>query len=251
MDFELVHGLALKKIKNFKEKPLNYFMKAIMGGIYLSVAMILSVSLGATLLPLNAQAASIGFSMLFGIAFIMIVFLNGELFTGNVFVTSFALFNKTAKAKDVTLLLALNYLGNFVGTLFIGYIYIKSGSQHELVHAFLTKVSTAKLAYGMDQVFIKSILCNLIVCIAAYVSIKAKDEVAKIILMLIIVMAFVLPGFDHSIANMGFFAMDIFSSQTLSNLPAIMANIGVATVGNIIGGLVVYGLPMFYILKEN
>ncbi len=249
MDFELVHNLALKKLKNFKNNPFQYFIKAIMGGVYLEIAMILSVSLGATLANINPTVSSIGFAGLFGIAFVMIVFLNGELFTGNVFVTSFALFHKTEKAQNVVSLLALNYLGNLIGASFIAYLYIKSGTQSDLVTPFITKVTLTKLHYGLNQVFIKSILCNLIVCVAAYVSIKVQDETARIIMMIIVVMAFVLPGFDHSIANIGLFAMNLFSLEVQS-FSAMAANVGIATLGNILGGGLVYALPIYFITKD-
>lgn len=36
---------------------------------------------------------------------------------------------------------------------------------------------------------------------------KLKEEMAKTFIMMIIVMTFVLPGFEHSIANMGTFSM--------------------------------------------
>ena len=53
------------------------------------------------------------------------------------------------------------------------------------------------------RTFIKGILCNFIVCAAAFVGMKLKEETAKTFIMMIIVMTFVLPGFEHSIANYG------------------------------------------------
>lgn len=46
------------------------------------------------------------------------------------------------------------------------------------------------------ELFIKGILCNFIVCAAAFVGMKLKEEMAKTFIMMIIVMTFVLPGFD-------------------------------------------------------
>ena len=77
-----------------------------------------------------------------------------------------------------------------------------------------------------------------------------KTESGKLIMMFFCVFAFIIAGFEHSVANMGVFSIAYFS---LGGIPIMLAlrNLLWVTIGNIIGGGVLLGLSTVYISIEE
>ena len=143
------------------------------------------------------------------------------------------------------------YIGNFVGIAFLMFLFIKTGSNHDMLNDYLTTVINGKLNFDFAQLFIKGVLCNFIVCVAAFEGMKLKSESAKVIVMMIAVMSFVLPGFEHSIANMGTFSMGYFALGQSISWSGVGLHMLVTTVGNIIGGGVLLALPIYLMSKPE
>ena len=93
--------------------------------------------------------------------------------------------------------------------------------------------------------FIRGILCNFIVCLGYLTGIKMTSESGKMIMMFFCVFAFVIAGFEHSIANMGIFSIGYFALGSLS-LYSVLKNLFFVTIGNIIGGGILLAIPSVY-----
>lgn len=249
-DVELLNDLAIKKIKMANDEPIRFLVRSIMAGFYLGAAMILSYSLAALLHKNFLELSKIALAATFGIGLVAIVFLGAELFTGNCFTTIIPVYDGKIKLKELVRPWLLCLLGNAVGIMFIGFLFIKSGSMSSLLKDYLKPIYDTKLNYVPTQLLLKSVLCNFIVCIAAYGGIKIKDDVVKVILILFFVTAFVVPGFEHCIANMGFFSMCFAEYGLAISLPNVMIHLFISIVGNIIGGTLMVGLPIYIIFKK-
>jgi nitrite transporter len=70
-------------------------------------------------------------------------------------------------------------------------------------------------------IFVKGILANWIVCLAVRVALRCKEEVAKILALILIVFILVYLGFEHSIANMGTFTMAMLRGGALTISEAV------------------------------
>ena len=96
-------------------------------------------------------------------------------------------------------------------------------------------------------IFFKGVLANWIVCLAVRIALRCKEEVAKIlVLILIVLVTFVYLGFEHSIANMGTFSMAFLGGGTLTIREALH-NLLYSTAGNLAGGVLLVGLPFTYL----
>ena len=124
---------------------------------------------------------------------------------------------------------------------------IKSGVNHEAMNQYLASVVSNKLNFD----YLEGILCNFIVCAAAFVGMKLKEETAKTFIMMIIVMTFVLPGFEHSIANMGTFSMTFTALGTEISWSGVWLHMLLSTLGNIIGGSILLGLPIYLMIRPK
>ena len=178
-----------------------------------------------------------------------LVFLGAELFTGNCFSTMMSVYNKERKLTDLIPAWVLCYLGNCIGIGLIGYIFIKSGSNTKILLSYIQPLVDGKLTYDPIQLILKGILCNFLVCIAAYSGIKMTTESGKAFMIIMFVAAFVLPGFDHCIANAGFWSMGA-TLLGYNYISGWILHMVYASIGNIIGGSILLGLPVYLMNKQ-
>lgn len=250
-DFELFNQLAMTKYHMSKDDPFRFFIRSVVAGMYLGIATIISYTLAVVLNNVSNEAAKIAFAGAFGIGLVIIVLLGSELFTGNCLTTMFPVFHKELKFSQILPMWGICYMGNYIGITFMMFLFIQSGGYQEALKAYLMTVITGKLHFNAMQLFIKGMLCNFIVCVAVYAGIKIKSESAKIIVMIIVVMSFVLPGFEHSIANMGTFSMGFFALGNSLSWNGIILHMLLATLGNIVGGSFLLGIPVYLMSKPK
>jgi len=247
-DIEVLSKLGKVKYNIMKTDPLRFFVRSFMAGAYLGAAAILSYTLGA-LLQDHGVIAKIAVAATFGIGLVAIVYLGAELFTGNCFVTVMPVLKGELKFKDILPMWIVCYLGNFVGIALICFLFIKSGAQTTLLKPYLQALMETKLSFNVFELLIKGILCNFIVCIAAYSGIKIKDETARLIVIMVFVMAFVLPGFEHCVANMGIFTMGVTQLGSAVDWSLLPLHMLVSTIGNIMGGSLLLAIPIYVMFR--
>ena len=85
---------------------------------------------------------------------------------------------------------------------------------------------------------------------AAFVRTKLKSESGKLIIMFCIIMSFVVAGFEHCIANMSTFSIGYMLLGNIGTVAVIKSMI-VVTIGNILGGAVLLGVPVQVMKAEH
>src|SRR5690606_31276523 len=63
-------------------------------------------------------------------------------------------------------------------------------------------IAAAKAALPTVQLFFLAVLCNVLVCLAVWMSFGAQSAAGKVLVIVPPVTAFVAAGFEHSIANL-------------------------------------------------
>jgi formate/nitrite transporter len=121
------------------------------------------------------------------------------------------------------------------------------------VAAVAVGVAHAKVALSFDHALFLGVLCNVLVCLAVWLSLGARSTSDKILAVLFPVSAFVAAGFEHSVANMYLIPLGLFiKAWSLATLPsgvsAVMPDLSSltwanfawslvpVTLGNLIGG---------------
>lgn len=248
-DVEIVSDLAEYKGAIAKNKPIKFILRGIMAGFYLVVAIILSYTTGALVSKISPEIGKITSAMTFSIALALIHFLGGELFTGNNLVMGMGVYSKRVTAYDLLRVFLFSYIGNLIGNIFISFIFVKSGSNFNLLKEYITPIIEVKLNLTPIEMILRGVLCNFIVSISVLANIKMKSESAKMMVMFWCIFAFVIAGFEHCIANMGIFAIGYFM---LGKLPIIgvMKSMLWVTLGNILGGTVLYVVTLHKMAVE-
>lgn len=202
--------------------------------------------------------------LLAGIAFclglILVIAGGAELFTGN---TLMVMAWAAGKVKLIEMLRAwtIIYVGNFLGAIGTALLVYLSGqpfNANGAVAAVAMKLAAEKASLPFDQAFFLGILCNVLVCLAVWLAIGARTTSDKVLAVLFPVSAFVVAGFEHSVANMYLIPLGLFlktwaptSLWTQIGSPAsdyaaltwlaFFNSLIPVTLGNIVGGGVLVG----------
>lgn len=105
------------------------------------------------------------------------------------------------------------------------------------------------MSLPFSELFFRGILCNWLVCLALWMSSRAKSETAKLVLIWWCLFAFIASGYEHSVANMTLLSVAVL----LPNHPETVSiagwfhNMIPVTLGNIIGGGVFVGMAYWLI----
>ena len=74
----------------------------------------------------------------------------------------------------------------------------------------MMSTAVAKVSISFGDALFRGILCNIMVCLAVWMSFAAKTAGGKIASLYLPIVVFVLAGFEHSVANMYYIMAGIF-----------------------------------------
>jgi nitrite transporter len=245
---------ALKKKALLQDDPLKYWIRAGLAGVYIGFGIMVSYRLGEGFYDVHSPATYLISSIFFGIALVLIIYGGAELFTGNTMVFAMSTLAGKTTARDMFENWGISYIGNFIGAFFFAMVIAFTGlfSSPEKSQ-FIMEAAGAKMSTPAYQLFFRGMLCNWLVCLAAYwIPFHIKGDGAKIGSMMLIVFAFVASGFEHSIANMALFLIALFVPHPETvNMMGLFHNLVPVTLGNIAGGAGFVGYLYVYLSPKK
>ncbi len=190
--------------------------------------------------------------LVFGWALVFIYYTKSELLTSNMMVVSIGVYYRKIKSRRGLRVLGMCLLGNFLGGLVIATILhftsiISGDTQIHMNAAVETKLAyVTEGATGMTDLFFRAILCNFMINLAMLLIYNGflSDDLAKCLAMVVAVLIFAFLSFEHSVANTVLFTI-VGLRSGIDILPAL-GNVGIALIGNFVGGGVLIGLYYAY-----
>lgn len=241
-DVQKLSNAAKAKITLLNTDTFKYFMRAIMAGFFIVVAVIFSNVLGSVFTGAEEPAWGkfLG-ALVFSIAVLLISMVGGELFTGNNMVMAFGVYDKKVTWKDAAKVWGVSYVGNFVGCAILSLLFVWAGSSGTA--DYFAGFIGNKLSIPVSQMFFRAVLCNFFVCLGVLCGIKLKSEAAKFLMIVMCISAFVFSGFEHCIANMGIFVIAGCVVPGVS-IAAMIKSMVIVTLGNMVGGAILLAWPL-------
>lgn len=232
------------------------FVLAIMAGMFIAFAGVGS-SVASCMVD-NPSVSKLIAGCIFPAGLAMVILAGSELFTGNCLLF-IGVLQKKIKCIAMIKNLILVYLGNFVGSLIVSLIVVYSGTINLFSNGFgeaVIKTAQNKCSLGFLEAILLGIGCNFLVCIAVWMAFAAKTPGGKVAAIFFPILAFVVSGFEHSVANMYYLSAGFLAKTTgefVANSDAInlfnitISNLLPVTIGNIIGGMVLIALPYWFV----
>ena len=217
------------------------------------------IGLGALYFVLVQSDPSLGFAakrvlggVVFSLGLLLVVVAVAELFTGNNLLAM-----AWADGKVSTAEVLFNWLvicaSNFVGAVGLAMIVFLSG--HPAMNAGAVRetyiaIAAAKTSQPMVNLFFSGIMCNVLVCMAVWMTLAGRSVVDKLAAIVLPISAFVAAGFEHSVANMYLIPMGMMLKAARGDavdLAGLAHNLGPVIAGNLVGGSVLVALVYFVI----
>ena len=233
------------------------------------------IAFGATFMLLVKGDATLSFAtsqvlggLCFSVGLFLVVTAGAELFTGNNLMAIGTLAGKYPASKLLRSWVVV-YLGNLVGSLImVALVHLANfrGMGGGAVGEAIVTVAANKVTPSLSVLFFRGVLCNILVCLAVWMSFGARTVVDKLCVCVMPVMAFVACGFEHSVANMFFLPLGLVTKlsgvapaalapEALAALDmgGILANLGMVTLGNLVGGALLVGVGYWfaYVRKQG
>lgn len=244
VDMSTVAAAGAAKLDYCRKHPGRYLSRAAVAGAYIMVGSIISTLCGAWFYTSNLGVAKLLGAATFATALILIVLLGGELFTGANFVMGVSLYENTVSVAGAIRIWVFCYIGNFIGIFLLALIITGSGASFDYFASYLALIVPAKLSGTWYALLLKGVMCNFLVCLGVFAGFKLKSESGKCIAIILVITTFVLAGFEHSVANMATFSLYALMVPD-PDFAGIAWNMIWVTLGNIIGGAVLLGLPLW------
>lgn len=230
---------------------LSAFKMVILGifaGMFIGFAGVASTVASASIEA--ASVAKLVGAIVFPAGMAMVLIAGSELFTGNTLIIM-AVLEKKVKIRKMLKNWLFVFLGNFIGALFVAVLVVYGGTPKLFggdLGLVMVNVAQVRTDLTFLEAFVRGILCNILVCIAIWMSFASKSVSGKLLTSFWPVMIFVLCGFEHSVADIYFGFAGLFTAEhygvaagslTLQNL--LIQCLLPVTLGNIVGGAGIVG----------
>ena len=233
-------------VKKTKYPILQTLILGFQAGAFIALGYLLSIRVTA---PLSDQFE--GFSSLIGasvfpIGLILTLLAGGELLTGNMMAVPLARISKQINAGQILKNWSLITVSNFVGALFIAYVFghLVGLTESGVFMDKTVSIAEHKLEATFLQAFLSGIGCNWLVAAAVWLSYGSEDMVGKIAGIWFPTMTFVAIGFQHVVANMFVIPAAIFAGHF--TWTEYFLNFVPVFLGNAVGGSVFIAMAYWY-----
>lgn len=251
-EFQAVCKAGQGKSNLLKKNPMGYFVSSMVAGMFISFGSFVTFVMGTPLKEAGDPMMKAVMAFCFAAALSLVIAAGAELFTGNNFVMASASLKGAVSWADTVKLWVVCYIGNFVGSIISVLLFQLTGVPTGAVGENFAATAATKMGLPLGQMFTRAILCNILVCLAVWCSIKLKSECAKLIMVFWCIFVFMICSFEHSVANMSIMGVGLLNANDAAvSIGGYFYNLLVVTLGNMIGAILFVSVPYFMVSKEK
>ncbi|BBX61806.1 transporter [Mycobacterium saskatchewanense] len=250
-----VAAMAVEKASH----PWAFLMRSLVGGAMVAFGALLAlmVSTGVK----TPGVASLLMGLAFGMSFVLILVSGMSLITADMAAGFLAVLKRTMTVRVYAFLVGVGLVGNIVGALVFVAVCGAAGGPY--LGAFAERaaaVGSQKAGQPVGTALLLAVICTWFLQTAMCMFFKARSDVARMAFAFYGPFAFVIGGTQHVIANVGFLGLPLLLNLFHHAAPrggitwgwgehGLLTNIGITTIGNLIGGTLFVALPFWVIAR--
>lgn len=244
-----------KKESLYLEYKTRYLVRSIYAGILLTFSTAAGAFAAGLLNQFDPVIGRLLFSFIFSFGLVFILFLRTELATSNMMYLTAGVIHEALPLKNALKILFYCTLGNLIGALAIGFLIANTGAFIDLTpDHYIAATVQKKLAKDTAQILIEAVLANMLVNTGILGYLFAKNEMAKITIVVSAISMFVLLGYEHVIANFSSFSIVAFTQvagEEWFTIGGVVRQWALTFVGNYIGGGILMGFVYAWLNRVN
>lgn len=236
-----------------KTSTRDLILRGTMAGIILSLAVVVALT------TITQTGIGIVGALVFPVGFCILSLMGYDLVTG---VFGLAPLSKFENRQGITwgrILRCWGYvgLGNLIGSLMVAFLVgltftmnfsVEPGAVGKTFINAATSRTVGYAEHGMNgwiTVFVKGILCNLMVCLGVVGNMSARTVAGKIAAMWLPIFIFFALVFEHAVVNMFLFPLGMLLGADFSVATWLNWNLIPTILGNLVGGLLFTCIPLY------
>jgi formate transporter len=257
LPLEIARKAETDGVAKAKQDAFTLIALGVLGGAFIAFGAIFSnVALaGSQEAPFGLARVVSG--LVFGVGLSLVLLAGAQIFTGDVLMVM-AWASRQLSTLRVARAWCLVWIGNFIGAISTAALVFLAG-HHQfgggLVGLNALQTAAAKSALPFGRALLLGILCNVLVCLAVWISLSTRLPAHRVLLTMLPVAAFAAAGFEHVVANMYFVSFGLLIKsqaapefwQAIHSSPerfgalsyvGLVKNLAAVTIGNFVGGAV-------------
>lgn len=229
--------------------PTRFVVSGMLAGAYIGIGVVLMVSTAGPLIAAGDGLAKLVSGLVFGVALTLVVFAGADLVTSAMMVLPQGALLRTVGPWRALGTIAATFVANLIGALVFAALIVASGVLHANAPAgrMISDMLAAKAHEAPLELFVRGILCNVLVCLAIWMCARVRSDVARILLIFAAILAFISSGFEHVVANMTTYGIGLLSGDENATWGLFAGNLLWVGLGNLVGGAVIVGLGYWVI----
>ena len=237
---------------------LQIFLLSVLGGAFIAAGALFATLLATGIRTPGVERLVEGFG--FSAGFFFVILADAVLFTEANTVLPAAILRRPplSIAGRIARFWVLAFIGNFAGAFLLGWAVHSVQHYPPDVTAVLHSVVQRKLQWhsigsvgAWWQIVLSGILANWLVGMAAFFAVMGRTIFGRYIPIFLAVSVFVAANFQHSPANMGYYALIMPTGHGPGWGTAFGWSILPAALGNIAGGAILVAALLWYSLQPH
>lgn len=199
--------------------------------------LVLAIVSGALHEVLPEQTAHVLASLTFGVGFVFITLGRAELFTENFLVPVSAVVAQRGTTAKLLRMWVVTALANFVGLALFAWIFTVGGVVQDTTLEAAGTMADTLAERSLWPAFLSAVAAGTIMTLFTWVVAAADSPSARVIASLIIGFVLAAPSLNHAIVGFGELIFGLFAGTTEADYADLARIVGIAIVGNFIGGV--------------
>lgn len=235
---------VIGKADLMRSKLWAFIVSGFFGGAYIGIGGVLMLNAAGPLVVAGDPLAKLVSGLVFAVGLVIVVFAGSDLVTSTMMTATQGVAGKSIGVKVASMLIAVTILANFVGAMLFAFIVHLSGvlESNAAAGEMLGQVLQSRADQSVVELVARAILCNMLVCLAIWMSTRVTSAGAKITVIMLGIMAFVASGYEHVVANMTFYWLGVFAGDVNATAELFASNMLWVGIGNFVGGGLIVGL---------
>lgn len=233
--------------------PLDMFVTALIGGGEVSMGGLAAMTVAGAVLA-NFPSVDLSLALVLGglafpIGFLFVILGRSELFTENFLIPVVAVFNRERSLGSLITLWALSWLGNIIACAATALLLSLPEVIGEPTREGYRAYTAYKLALSPIGVFGSAVVAGAVMTLLTWLLLAVQHPVGKILVIFGAGYLLSAANLSHSVISAAFLFTGFAAAQR--SLGDVFVFVAIATLGNLIGGIVLVTLFRLVQAKES